>query len=74
MTSSQTLQRQATEPRAARPRAPGGPCASAFLCVRDRSAASRTAARPKREAATDTCPRAVPAAREGRGANHLSIE
>eukprot|EP00969_Alexandrium_andersonii_P315915 13957979-Alexandrium_andersonii.AAC.1 len=66
MTSSHTLQRHETEPRAAGPRSLGVPCALAFFCTWERSAASRTAARPRWEAAVETCPRAVPVAREGR--------
>eukprot|EP00969_Alexandrium_andersonii_P062661 2759208-Alexandrium_andersonii.AAC.1 len=74
MTSSQALQRHETVPRAARPRSPRVLCSVARRCRWERSASSRTAARPRQEAAAETCPRAVPVAREGRGANHLSME
>eukprot|EP00969_Alexandrium_andersonii_P090109 3979112-Alexandrium_andersonii.AAC.1 len=64
MTSSQALQRHLTVPRAARPRAPLPICAGAGRWRCERSASSRTAARPRQEAAAETRPRAEPVARE----------
>eukprot|EP00969_Alexandrium_andersonii_P262319 11596339-Alexandrium_andersonii.AAC.1 len=51
-----------------------GPSSRLFFCTCERRAASRIAARPSCEAAAETWPRAVPAAREGSGASHLSME